>query len=380
MHAILTIFLVLRAAWIATVVNIDWPQVESVGNDSAQRAEMITILDSLEALHFNAVIFQIRPTADALYISELEPLSQWIGSVEYDPLDFVIAEAHKRQMEVHAWVNPYRITLKDKPMYMPGEKNENENENENGNGNQNRNGNYIESSWEPIYLQHPEWLMFYGGQWFFDPGLDETRDWICGVVEDIVCRYPVDAIHMDDYFYPYPVAGKTLPDEGTFRQHPRGFTSIHDWRRNNTNMVIQALSERIHSTRPTCRFGISPFGINEKNYNELYADIEHWLEEGWIDYVAPQLYWEIGHKTADYDRLVRWWAEHSHGRDLYIGLADYRLGTGKANSAWQNGNEIVRQMRLNRSLEAVGGECFYSTRPLLNNPQGICDSLRIILP
>lgn len=348
MHTLITILLVFRAAWIATVVNIDWPNPTSLSNDSAQKAEMTAILDSLEAMHFNAIIFQVRPTADALYLSELEPQSQWIGQVEYDPLDYVIAEAHKRNMEVHAWLNPYRITLKDKELYGGA-------------------GTADSGMVRPIYLEHPEWTMYYGGQWFFDPGLDETRDWICDVVEDIVCRYPVDAIHMDDYFYPYPVGGKRLPDEGTFLQNPRGFTSIADWRRNNTNMVIRELSERIHSTRDSVQFGISPFGINDKNYNELYADIELWLKEGWIDYVVPQLYWPIGHKTADYERLAKWWAAHCHGRDLYIGLADYRFG----------GPELMRQIGINRQLEQIKGECFYSTKPLLKNTEGICDSLKI---
>lgn len=348
MHTLMTIWLIIRAAWIATVANIDWPstvipfdstatavQVDSV--EQAQRAEMVSILDSLQALHFNAVIFQIRPTADALYMSELEPRSRWVGQGEYDPLDFVIAEAHARGMEVHAWVNPYRISLKGYPMQQ---------------------------------APAAELRFRYGDQWFYNPGLAPVRDWICDVVEDIVCRYAVDAIHMDDYFYPYAVAGQRLPDVSTFRADPRGFESIEDWRRDNVNLVVAELSRRIHATRPGCRFGISPFGINDKNYNELYADVLLWLREGWIDYVAPQLYWPIGHKTADYRRLAAWWAEHCYGRDLYIGLADYRF----------DGPELMRQIRLDRTMPQITGECFYSTRPLLRNNGGICDSLRSLPP
>lgn len=345
MHTLIVILLFVRAAWIATVANIDWP-TSVVALDSAatadvvaateqqQREEMMAILDSLEALHFNAVIFQIRPTADALYMSEMESRSRWVGQGEYDPLDFVLSQAHIRGMEVHAWINPYRITLKGYPM--------------------------LDSV--------PSDLRFrYGGQWFYNPGIPEVRDWICDVVEDIVCRYSVDAIHMDDYFYPYAVAGQTLPDAATFRQYHRGFSSIEDWRRDNVNLVVAELSRRIHTVRPGCRFGISPFGINDKNYNELYADVLLWLREGWIDYVAPQLYWPIGHKTADFARLSAWWAEHSYGRDLYIGLADYRFG----------GPELMRQIRLDRRYPEIKGECFYSTRPLLRNKEGICDSLRV---
>lgn len=356
-----------RAAWIATVANIDWPTAEAVDNEVLQREEMIFLLDSLRALHFNAIIFQVRPTADALYHSELEQRSRWVGAGEYDPLAFVLQEAHLRNMEVHVWVNPYRVTLKDH-IVPDGH----------------------------LYYQHPEWFFHYGGQWYMNPGLDETRDWICDVVEDIVCRYPVDAVHMDDYFYPYPVAGKELPDGHTFVTYPRGYTDIRDWRRNNVNMVIQELQQRIHETRPGCRFGISPFGVwrNDNvdpewgsatragmtNYDDLYADILLWMREGWIDYVAPQIYWEIGKKVADYAVLARWWAEHSYGCELYIGLADYRLGSGKAGNPWREGNELMRQLRYNRQLDEIRGECFYSTRPLLRNPQHICDSLRVYRP
>lgn len=354
---LLTLF---RAAWIATVANIDWPSKEAIGQEEMQQQEMIAMLDSLQALHFNAIIFQIRPTADALYHSEMEPRSAWIGEGEYDPLAFVLREAHLRQMEVHVWVNPYRVTLKDMDV-TPGS----------------------------LFYQHPEWYFRYGGQWYMNPGLEETQDWICSVVEDICCRYEVDAIHMDDYFYPYPVNGQPLPDVATFTRFPRGYTDIRDWRRDNVNQTVFRLSEVIRSTRPGCRFGISPFGVWKNggpegsatqagitNYDDLYADILLWLREGWIDYVAPQLYWEIGKKVADYEVLVHWWAEHCYGRDLYIGMADYRLGTGKKGTPWCTGNEIVRQMRLNRTIPEVTGECFYSARPLLKNPMGICDSLR----
>lgn len=350
-----------RAAWIATVANIDWPTADAIGKEDIQQQQMLTILDSLKVLKFNAIIFQIRPTSDALYHSELEPRSKWIGEGNYDPLAFVLREAHLRDMEVHVWINPYRVTLKDMPI-QPG------------------------SIWE----RHREWFFKYGGQWYMNPGLDETRQWICDVVEDICCRYDIDAVHMDDYFYPYPVSGETLPDNATFQRYSRGYTDIREWRRDNVNRVIFALHETIRRTRPGCRFGISPFGVwrnNSRdprgsmtqagmtNYDDLYADILLWMREGWIDYVAPQLYWEIGKRNADYEVLAHWWAEHSYGCTLYIGLADYRLGTGKG--AWATGNEIMRQMRMNTTIPEISGECFYSTRPLLKNPRHICDSLRI---
>ena len=378
-----------RAAWIATVANIDWPQQQHIGDTTAMKADMQMLLDSLQAMHFNAIIFQIRPTGDALYSSTLEPASHWLWGKQhfpnendtvntFDALRFVLSEAHARQMEVHVWLNPYRAvhTMMIEDIIHP----------------------------QHILRSHPEWFFSYGGQRFFDPGRPETRAWICDVVEDIVCRYPVDAIHMDDYFYPYPADGKPLPDQKTFERYNHGFTDIRDWRRDNVNRVIQQLSAVIHTTRPGCRFGISPFGvwrnknINSEaitseainalpegsatkagitNYDDLYADILLWMREGWIDYCVPQLYWEIGKKVADYEILAHWWAEHSYGCTLYIGLSNYRLGTGKKGTPWCTGNEIMRQLRLNDSIPEIKGECFYSTRPLLKNPQHICDSLKV---
>ena len=363
-----------RGAWIATVANIDWPSREAIGNAEKQQAEMIWMLDSLESLGMNAIVFQVRPTADALYESELEPWSHWISGKQghwsdsidgYDPLSFVVMQAHMRNMEVHAWVNPYRVNIAsmDTSVLHDGH----------------------------LMKQHPDWFWQYGKQWYFDPAKEETRDWLCMVVEDIVCRYGVDAIHMDDYFYPYPIGKKELPDRESFEKDPRGFENIGDWRRDNVNKTIQALSETIKRTKQDVEFGISPFGVwrnysvdttgsrtqaGMTNYDDLYADVLLWLREGWIDYVVPQLYWEIGKKVADYEELVHWWARNSYGRKLYIGMAPYRLGGTKENKAWKEGNEIARQMRMNRTVPEVTGECFYSTQPLLKNPLGVCDSIK----
>ena len=361
-----------RGAWIATVANIDWPKPL---NDSAfasqhpysiatsQQRDLETLLDSLQMIGVNAIIFQVRPTADALYRSELEPWSHWLTGAQgspttYDPLHFAIEAAHARGMELHAWINPYRvnIAIMDTSVLAP----------------------------DHLLRLHPEWFWQYGKQWYFNPALDVTRDWLCAVVEDIVCRYDIDAIHMDDYFYPYPIRGKELPDAQDYQRDPRGLDNIGDWRRDNVNRTIKAVHDIIRSTRPEVQFGISPFGIYSNgtgltNYYDLYADVILWVREGWIDYVAPQLYWEIGRKNADYDLLARWWAEQvgHYPCRLYIGQAVYRLGGAKENTAWRNGNEIIRQMRLNETIEGIDGEILYSTRPLLRNPQGIIDSLKI---
>ena len=357
-----------RGAWIATVANIDWPSAEAVGNTMQQQSEMLFLLDSLQSLGMNAIIFQVRPTADALYYSELEPVSLWLtgktGSwgtqMPYDPLEFVLHEAHARNMEVHVWLNPYRLTLKDYPL--------------------------------PEATAHilKAAAFQYNNQWYLDPGKEDTQAWICMVVSDIVSRYNIDAIHMDDYFYPYPVKGKMLPDRATYEASPRGFSNIDDWRRDNVNTIIRELHTVIHSLKPHVQFGISPFGVYRNdstlgiqagmtNYDDLYADIVLWMREGWIDYVVPQLYWEIGRKGVDYATLARWWADNSHGCRLYIGIAPYRLidhPTAKQKtSAWATGNEIMRQLHLNDSIPEIQGECFYSTRPLLLNPRHLCDSL-----
>ena len=364
-----------RGAWIATVANIDWPSAEAVGNTGKQQAEMIFLLDSLESIGINAIIFQVRPTADALYYSELEPVSHWLTGSQgswgeqtpWDPLDWTIEEAHKRGMEVHVWLNPYRVNLAKTDTSV--------------------------ICAEHIFRRHPEWFWCYAKQWYFDPGLDVTREWICTIVQDIVQNYDIQAIHMDDYFYPYPVGKQDLPDSLTFAAHPRGFENIRDWRRNNVNMAIQDISRTIKECKPEVEFGISPFGVWRNasvdstgsattagitNYDDLYADIRLWIREGWIDYVLPQLYWEIGKKAADYEVLAHWWANEVRGTNckLYIGMAPYRLEGASAKSPWGQGNEIKRQMELNRSIPEITGECFYSTRPLLRNPRHVCDSIR----
>ena len=362
----------LRCAWIATVANIDWPSREAVGHAGLQKQEMIAILDTLQVLHMNAVIFQVRPTADALYYSELEPLSNWLTGVQgqdndepYDALQFVCEEAHRRCLDVHVWLNPYRVTNGFKLADLaPGH----------------------------IYRQHPEWFLQYGDKWYFDPALDETRQFLNRVVDDIVNRYDVDAIHFDDYFYPYKIAGKQFPDDQSFAANPRGFTDKDDWRRNNVNMVIEELQNTIKTRKPWVEFGISPFGVwrNQsadpergsktkagcQNYDDLYADILLWLERGWIDYVVPQLYWEIGKRVADYEVLSHWWAQYTYGRNLYIGQAPYQLGNPKGAEAWRKPNEICRQIRINRSIDEVQGSVYFSMNSLMQNKQGVCDSLR----
>ncbi len=359
-----------RAAWIATVANIDWPSRSNL-SPTQQRNEMRKMLDSLQTNNFNAIVIQIRPTADSFYPSNLEPWSTYLNGKNgrrpnpfYDPLQFVIEEAHRRCIEVHVWLNPYRVTN------APGQINN--------------------LSPEHVYFKNRDLIVKYGDKYYFNPGLDETREFLNKVVQDIVERYDIDGVHLDDYFYPYPEGNDDFPDEEAFRKFPRGFTSKNDWRRNNVNLVITELQETIKSLKPWVQFGVSPFGVwrnNDKdaegsatragvtNYDDLYADILKWMREGTVDYVVPQLYWEIGKKVADYEVLVKWWSDHSYGKNIYIGLYASGLGVTKT-SAWQNGNELARQLKMNQRFPKTEGAVYFSAKTLFKNPKGILDTLK----
>ena len=359
----------MRAVWIASVANIDWPSKKNL-TPKEQRLEMTTMLDEFVKNNINAIFIQIRPTADAFYPSSYEPWSQWLTGKQgvkpspyYDPLEFIIEESHKRCIEVHAWLNPYRVTNSESTEQL---------------------------SKHHKYFKDPEMFLKYGGKTYFNPGLDETRQFLNKVVEEIVKKYDIDAIHFDDYFYPYKHQNDVFPDESTFQKFPRGFTNKNDWRRNNVNLIIAELSQTIKNTKKWVEFGISPFGVwrnksadprgsatsATQNYDDLYADILKWLNEGTIDYVAPQLYWEIGKKNANYEVLVKWWSENSCNKNLYIGLYNSNLGVKEAPSAWHRGNELVRQLNLNKKHPQIDGAAFYSANAFMKNKFGLNDSLK----
>ncbi|MFV0391813.1 MAG: glycoside hydrolase family 10 protein [Paludibacteraceae bacterium] len=360
----------MRAVWIATVANIDWPSRQGL-SPTQQRTEMREMLDKMQQSGINAIVLQIRPTADSFYPSDIEPWSIYLNGRQgqrptpyYDPLQFIIEEAHKRCMEVHGWVNPYRVT--------------------------NENGHIYQLDKNHLYHKNRDLFVEYGGKYYFDPGLDETRQFLNKVVEDIVMRYDIDALHFDDYFYPYPVNGRDFPDAETFLNNPRGFINKDDWRRNNVDMVIAELQKNIKSLKPWVQFGISPFGVwrnnnvdprgsatraGVQNYSDLYADILKWLKEGTIDYVVPQLYWEIGKKVADYEVLVKWWSQNTFGKNLYIGLYASGLGINKT-SAWKNGNELARQLKMNQRFPKVEGAVYFSAKTFNHNPRGLLDTLK----
>jgi uncharacterized lipoprotein YddW (UPF0748 family) len=355
-----------RAVWVATVDNIDWPSSKNITVEE-QKAEFIKLLDMHQQNGMNAVIVQIRPAGDALYPSQYEPWSEFLTGKQgvppspyYDPLEFMIKETHNRGMEFHAWMNPYRAVF-----------------------------NMQKSSIASTHLTklHPEWFLVYGDKKYFNPALPEVRQHTVRVVKDIVSRYDIDAIHMDDYFYPYRIAGKEFPDQQSYLKYGNGMNK-ENWRRSNCDSIIKQLYEVIRRTNPRVKFGISPFGIwrnksqdpmgsdtkgGQTNYDDLYADILLWLEKGWIDYVVPQLYWERGHKLADYDTLLEWWNQHTYGRQMYIGHGFYRAGT---NPAWRNPNEIPKQITALRNYKTTQGSVYFNSKVFEKNPLGWNDSLK----
>ena len=351
-----------RGAWIQAVNG----QFRGIPTEKLKQT-LIDQLNSLQGAGINAIIFQVRPEADALYASQLEPWSRFLTGVQgqspspyRDPMQFMIDECHKRGMEFHAWINPYRVKTSLKS----------------------------ELAANHLYNIHPEWFVTYNNQLYFDPALPESRRHICMVVADIVSRYDVDAIHMDDYFYPYPAKGVDFPDDASFARYGGGFTNRADWRRSNVNILIQKIHETIRGLKPWVKFGISPFGIyrNEKNdplgsktnglqnYDDLYADVLLWARNGWVDYNIPQIYWQIGHPAADYETLVKWWAKNTENRPLFIGQSVMNT-VQNADPKNPSINQLPRKMALERAYQTIGGSCQWPASAVVENAGKYRDAL-----
>jgi uncharacterized lipoprotein YddW (UPF0748 family) len=357
-----------RGVWVATVDNIDWPSRGNYNSDS-QKVEFINLLNMHQANGINAMIVQIRPATDAFYPSQYEPWSEWLTGKQgqpptpyYDPLAFMIAETHKRGMEFHAWMNPYRAVF---------------------------NITKTQVAATHITRLHPNWFLNYGDKKYFDPGNKEVQQYVTNMVKDVVSRYDVDAIHFDDYFYPYRIAGKEFPDDEKYKQYANGL-SKDDWRRSNTDSIIVMLYRAIKSQNKNCQFGISPFGVwrniekdsingsntraGQTNYDDLYADILLWLKNDWIDYVAPQIYWEFEQKAAPYKVVLDWWSTHTYGKNCYIGLGIYKANS---NTFWKDKTQLPRQIEALRNTPNINGMIFFSSKSFNNNPNGWSDSLRL---
>ncbi|TDB60830.1 glycoside hydrolase family 10 protein [Arundinibacter roseus] len=357
-----------RAVWVATVDNIDWPSQKNLTPDQ-QRQEFTDLLDFYKSLGMNALFVQVRAAGDAFYARSNEPWSEWLTGEQgraprpfYDPLDYMVKEAHQRGLEFHAWLNLNRLV--------------------------HRSSTSVSS--RNLSKTHPEWILSYDGAKLFNFGIPEVRQYITDMTVNVAKNYDIDGIHFDDYFYPYSVAGQVLQDDATFKKYGQGFKNKADWRRHNVDVLIRQIHDALAETKPRLKFGISPFGVwrNQRDdprgslttgglssYDHLFADTRKWVEEGWIDYVAPQVYFSSGFKKVPFQNLVDWWAENRFDRHLYIGQAAYRAGYKDKDVTWQNKSEIPNQVRYLRKVEAEGS-IFFSSRSLRANALGFVDSLK----
>ncbi|WP_214411722.1 glycoside hydrolase family 10 protein [Sphaerisporangium fuscum] len=347
----------MRGMWIASVANINWPSRTGLTPEE-QRKEFVSWLDYAASHRLNAVFVQIRPTADAFWPSRFEPWSQYLTGVQgrdpgYDPLAFMVEAAHARGLAFHAWFNPYRVSMQPDPAKLVPE--------------------------HPV-RRHPEWGVAYGGKLYYNPGLPEVRAFVEDAIMDAVTRYDIDGVHFDDYFYPYPVAGQEFDDAAAYARYGSGFPDRAAWRRNNVDLLIKEMGERIRAARPEVQWGVSPFGIwrnastdplgsatsGSQSYDNQHADTRGWVKKGWLDYIAPQVYWNIGLPVADYAVLAPWWAQvvAGTGTQLWIGQAAYKVGVAGQPAAWQDPAELSRHLTLNRDHPQIGGDIYYSAGDL----------------
>lgn len=344
-----------RGAWIQCVNG----QFQGMSPHDMQQT-LVKQLDCLQRDGVNAIIFQVRPECDALYESTLEPWSRFLTGTQgkapspyWDPLAWMVTECHRRGMELHAWINPFRAKTKGTSALAPSH----------------------------VAIKHPERVFSYDGLFILNPALAENREYIYQVVEDIVARYDIDGLHIDDYFYPYPVAGQQIPDDADFKRNSNGIANKGDWRRDNVNVFIKGLGERIHRAKPWVKFGVSPFGIyrNKKNaptigsdtnglqnYDDLYADVLLWVNNGWVDYCVPQLYWQIGHSAADYKTLINWWNRYAANRPLYIG-EDVERTVQHADPNHPAQNQMPAKFQLHGQLPNVQGTVLWYAKAVVDD-------------
>ena len=356
-----------RAVWVATVNNMDWPSRPGLTAEEQQR-ELLAILDRAAELKMNTIIFQVRPEADALYRSPIEPWSRFLTGEQgvspgWDPLEFAVAESHKRGLELHAWFNPYRVAFnRQRP----------------------RSSTHISRS-------RPDLVVQYGQYLWMDPSIPEVRQRMLRVITDVVRRYDVDGIHIDDYFYPYPVSrnGRVIPfpDAPRYRAYRRsgGELSLGDWRRRNVDILVRDFYRAVKHEKRWVKVGISPFGIwrpgypetttaGLDQYNELFADVRKWLHEGSLDYLAPQLYWPTQPAAQSYPVLLDWWVQESiKGRHVWPGLALFKLPIRGPRG--MRPHEIVEQIQITRRTKGADGHILFNAKVLMDNQDGIADML-----
>lgn len=342
-----------RAMWIATVANKDWPSSPGL-SIAQQKSELASYLRMAVVQRHNAVVLQVRPSADAFWPSDIEPWSKYLTGTAgrdpgYDPLAFAVNQAHRRNLEFHAWFNPFRVSLDTDRAALAAS--------------------------SPARL-HPDWVVSYGGQLYYNPGIPAVRRLASNAIMDAVKKYNIDAVHLDDYFYPYPVAGTSFPDAQQYATYGAGYATRADWRRHNINVFIHQLSSRIKATKPWVKFGVSPFAIWRNNstdprgsdtsagvetYDDLYADVRRWVRQSWLDYVAPQVYWARGFAPADYDKVTAWWAgQVPQTVQLFIGHATYKVGTSTQSPDWSETSVLSSQLGFNATVPKVKGDLYFS--------------------
>ncbi|MGR8011558.1 glycoside hydrolase family 10 protein [Streptomyces hypolithicus] len=354
----------LRGMWLASVANRDWPSRPGL-TAAQQQEELLALLDTAVRRRLNAVVFQVRPTADALWPSPYEPWSQYLTGVQgkdpgWDPLGTAVREAHRRGLELHAWFNPYRVANHTDPSRLAAD--------------------------HPA-RKHPDWVLPYGGKLYYNPGLPDVRRFVQEAMLDAVKRYDIDAVHWDDYFYPYPVAGQVFDDDDAFARYGGSFSDRAAWRRDNTDRLVRETSDRIRRIKKNVRFGISPFGVwrnaatdplgsrtraGVQTYDDLHADTRKWVKEGWIDHIVPQLYWNIGYEAADYTELLSWWSRTVRGTGvhLYAGEALYKAGEPAQPAPWQDPAELSRHVTLGKEHAEVRGHVFFSAKEVAHDRFG----------
>lgn len=358
-----------RGVWIATVANIDWP---TSPNDpySKQKEDFIKLLDYYQSLNFNTVIVQIRTAGDALYPSNFAPWSRYLTGKEglkpnttEDPLSWMILEAHRRGMEFHAWLNPFRATM---------------------------NLDTEQLSKEHDYFKYPNWMVKYDTKYYYNPGLPEVRSHLVNIIREVVRNYNIDGIHFDDYFYPYKVNNLDFDDEASFKRLARPGQAKDDWRRENVNLLVWEVNELIKKEKPWVQFGISPFGVwrnkekdpngsntraGQTNYDDLYADVQHWMKNGWIDYLIPQVYWSMDFEPAAYRELTDWWSKNHHNTKIYIGNGPYKI-RDNADKAWDNPMEIPNQISLSKTTPNIYGNAFFSAKSMYLKNQDVASLIK----
>lgn len=362
----------MRGTWISTVYNIDWPQdpKKSGFNAERQKQQYTSMLDKLQESGINAVFVQVRPTSDAFYPSKLLPWSEWLTGTQgkdpgYDPLKFMVEETHKRGMQFHAWFNPYRVSVQGDISKLV-------------------NGHPAK--------EHSEWVVKHLNKLIYNPGVPEARQFVLDSIMEVVNNYDIDGVHLDDYFYPYGEDKEAFKDNDTYERYNKVFNNKGDWRRNNVNEFVESLYKQIKSVKPNVQFGISPFGVwrnssadstgsatkaGLSSYDNLYADTRTWIKNHWIDYIAPQVYWHIGHKAASYDTLVNWWVKETAGTgvELYIGHAAYKLADANETD-WSSADVLIKQLEFNSRIDTVAGSIFFSASDLIKNTKQVSDKLK----